>query len=356
MIKYTYKDITIKNNLRIIFLCGVKFRRDDKRVVLKKYLEQNLFNKALILEEFFELSRRGEMLVYSNINLNSLFEVEILTAFLADVIFIIHESHSTAAELGVFASNKNLYKKICILSANELNIEENKLSGFIELAFSRSNLNIPNIEFYPNVDVNVISDNISNYHTFFPNKSIGYNLGRKITKFVEDNVQKEIELSYEKSRYGSSLIEKNSYYIDKSKKEIYYYVDYKLLKHYIIALFSIDEFKSEIRRSSDMKQSIYITERWYKQLVKDTICEKEGIKLDKYEDKFRIKGYSIENIKIEVGVAYILYVLHSIKLIKLPTGSRNFVIKHDLVRLCETTFGSIINKEKYRVLGVYNEK
>lgn len=356
MIKYTYKDITIKNNLRIIFLCGVKFRRDDKRVILKKYLEQNLLNKALILEEFFELSPRGEMLVYSNINLNSLFEVESLTAFLADIIFIIHESHSTAAELGVFASNKDLCKKICILSANELNIEENKLSGFIELAFCRSNLNISNIEFYPEVDVNLISDNLSNYHTFFPNKSIGDNLGRKITQFVEDNVQNEIELSYKKSRYGMSLIGQNSYYIDKSGKEIYYYIDYKLLKYYIIALFAIDEFKSEIRGSSDMNKSIYITKRWYKKLVKDTIGEKEGIEPDNYDNKFRIKGYSIENIDIEVGIAYILYVLHSIKLIELPTRSKGFVIKHDLVRLCETTFGAMINKEKYRCLGGYNEK
>lgn len=356
MIKYTYRDITIKNNLRIIFLCGVKFRRNDKRVILKKYLEQNVFNKALILEEFFELSPREEMLVYSNINLNNLFEVESLTAFLADIIFIIHESHSTAAELGVFASNKDLYKKICILSANELNIEENKLSGFIDLAFRRSNLNIPNIEFYPNVDVNVISENISNYHTFFPNKKIGDNLGRKIIKFVEDNVQNEIELSYKKSRYGTSLIGQNSYYIDRLKKEIYYYIDYKLLKHYIIALFSIDEFKSEIRESSDIKQSVYITKRWYKKLVKDTIGEKEGIEPDNYDNKFRIKGYSIENIDIEVGIAYILYVLHSIKLIKLPIGSKTFVIKHDLVRLCEATFSSIINKGKYRSLGGYNEK
>lgn len=43
MIKYTYNDVTIKNKVRIIFLCGVKFKKNDKRTILKEYLEKKSF-------------------------------------------------------------------------------------------------------------------------------------------------------------------------------------------------------------------------------------------------------------------------------------------------------------------------
>lgn len=47
--------------------------------------------------------------------MKNLSEVESLAALYADKIIIIHETLSTAAEIGMFAGNKSLTSKICIL-------------------------------------------------------------------------------------------------------------------------------------------------------------------------------------------------------------------------------------------------
>lgn len=351
MIKYTYNDITINNDLRIIFLCGVKFKKNDKRIVLKQYLEGNPVNKALILEEYFDItSRRNGILAYNDIQLNSLFEVENLTAFLADAIFIIHESLSTAAELGVFASNKDLYRKICLITSDEINIEENKLGGFIGLAFCRYPLNIPNIEFYPSVQINHISKNISNYHTSFCDNKIGEYLGKNIDEFIEKTVEDKVKLTYIKSKYKKPIIDRNSYYIYKKKNKtaIQYFINYKTLKYYIVALFSIDKFKGEIKRATSINESVHITTRWYKKVLSETIKEKEGIMSDDCRNSFKILGGPIDNINVDTGIAYILYVLHSAKLIGLPIDSNSFVISHELTKLSNTSFKKVINIEKYK--------
>ena len=61
------------------------------------------------------------------------------TAFLVDYIFIIHETFSTSAELGLFASNINLVKKICLISPNYYSVFDNYISTFIKDAFLNDN-------------------------------------------------------------------------------------------------------------------------------------------------------------------------------------------------------------------------
>ena len=44
--------------IRVIFLCGIKFKDNetDKRIVLKNYLENDSKNKVLILEKYFDFA------------------------------------------------------------------------------------------------------------------------------------------------------------------------------------------------------------------------------------------------------------------------------------------------------------
>lgn len=352
MIKYTYNDVTIKNKVRIIFLCGVKFKKNDKRTILKEYLEKNPFNKVIILEEVFDFKKSKQdkyKLIYKSINLESLFDIENLTAFLSDAIFIIHESLSTAAEIGVFASNKDLCNKICLITPNEINVEEDKLKGFINLAFRNNFLSIPNIEFFPSVTISRRSQNMNNYYTHFYEDKIGVLLGKNINEFICKTIKDEIELKYVESKYKNVISGKNSYYIENKNGKTYICcnINYSTLKYYIIALFSIDEFKREIRRKKDIKSSINLVKQWHNNILLNTISEKKGI--SNFEAEFKIVGSNINGINIDKGIAFILYVLHAVKFIELPINSKKkFVIRQNFLELCKNSFNNIISKDEYR--------
>lgn len=128
-------------------------------------------------------------LAYDNIFVKNLSEVESLAALYADKIIIIHETLSTAAEIGMFAGNKSLTSKICILFPDDISIEENKISVFIKLAFFNNNHtknDKPNrIKYYPDIEIHRSSVNKSEYHTFFHENKIGDVLGQKVLKYVK---------------------------------------------------------------------------------------------------------------------------------------------------------------------------
>jgi hypothetical protein len=130
--------------LNIVFLCGNKYTKTDpreKRILLKAFLKENIAHcRAIILEENFIFGRTNmQYLAYDDAFLDGLAQVEQLASLFASKIIIIHETISTAAELGMFAINPALSKKICVLVPDDISIEERKTSGFIKLAFMNSN-------------------------------------------------------------------------------------------------------------------------------------------------------------------------------------------------------------------------
>ena len=44
--------------IRVLFLCGAKFRNEDsdKRIILKKYFERDPFNRVILLEKYFDFT------------------------------------------------------------------------------------------------------------------------------------------------------------------------------------------------------------------------------------------------------------------------------------------------------------
>ncbi len=126
-----------------MFLCGNKFvgqEKNDKRSILKEYIEENATDcYSIILEENFMFKNiTKSYLSYDDIFLKNLFQVEQLASIFADKIIIVHETLSTAAELGMFAHNADMMKKICLLVPDSMSIEENKTT-FIKLAYLNTN-------------------------------------------------------------------------------------------------------------------------------------------------------------------------------------------------------------------------
>jgi len=138
MKKYIFRENSIENEYRYIFLCGTKFdakNKADKRIVLSEFLKnENRFYKPIILEENFVFAKNSKkFLVYDDIHMRDLYQVEMLTNYLADNNIIIHESISTGAETGLFLSEQQSVTKTCLLLPDEMAVEENKLGQFFKV-------------------------------------------------------------------------------------------------------------------------------------------------------------------------------------------------------------------------------
>lgn len=125
------KSLEVPNELRISFLCGVYYRKDkiDKRNVLKKYLDNLPNHRTVLLEKYFGLNN------YTEIGLKNLYDVETLVGCFSNNVFVIHESLSTAAEIGMLTSNKTTADKTLIIYPDQNSTEDEKISGFIYYAY-----------------------------------------------------------------------------------------------------------------------------------------------------------------------------------------------------------------------------
>ena len=291
---------------------------DDKRIVLKKFLEKNIKNKVIILEDNFGFKEDDNtILLYKDIGLRNLCEIESLTAFLSDCIFIIHESLSTATELGVFASNEELRKRICLLVPDELSVEENKLSGFIKLAFTNRG-SVKTIKFFPETYINRISFNTASYHSKFKNNEIGKFLGGNINKFINKVVSNQINNKIIRNNYCKPKRENTAYWINKQSKQCVIFIDGMNMKYQIMAVFSLAEFRREFREQEALVDAISLVQNYYESILINTVSSKEGEELENYKIEFKICNLSNDNLKLRTAIAYILYLLHAMKCIEIP--------------------------------------
>ena len=138
---YVFREkMRIDNPISVVFLCGSSFSESnerDKRRILQEYIKCKVPNCfPIILEQNFRFRKpTTKYLAYDDIFLKGLAQIEQLTSLYADKILIIHESNSTAAELGAFAINETLAKKICVLAPDAYAVEDDKISNFIFLSF-----------------------------------------------------------------------------------------------------------------------------------------------------------------------------------------------------------------------------
>lgn len=163
--------LKLPENVRMIFLCGVVFKRNawqkDKRKILKDYLEKDELNFPIILEENFNIPD------YAGIDLGNLHDVELLVGCFADAVVIIHESIATGAELGMFATNKSIAPKLLVVYPDSDSVEEDKINTFIDGAFYGIHPILSKedslVSYRPVVKDHYQSNDRYVYHTYFPN-------------------------------------------------------------------------------------------------------------------------------------------------------------------------------------------
>ena len=180
MIMKVFNDrVSFTDPFRVVFLCGSKFNRyndTDKRIIIENYILSHYSNiSVIILEENFIFKESNlTYLSYDEICMKNLLQIELLVSLYASKIILIHESHSTAAEIGAFSSKKELLPRIAIIAPDKYSVEEDKLGGFLERSFSHQ-------------DEKNIGLNGKKHHAFFTSWS--NNPHRRLRKLLLSSIE-----------------------------------------------------------------------------------------------------------------------------------------------------------------------
>lgn len=353
---YIFSETIINKGYNTIFLCGVKYSRndEDKRNILKAHLESlDEKNKVIILEENFTFGKsRGNYLSYDDIFMKNLKDVETLTAIFSDKVIIIHESISTGAEFGMFATNELLKEKLCLLIPDEYSVEENKITAFLNLAFLNEDNNIKTIVFYPSVEQWKVSQFKSDFRTKFQNNNIGAHLSKQLSDYLTEDKDESISVNFKKSRFGKYHSDKKtiSYFIEKDGK-LKVGISTEIIKAHIISFFNITDFKAELRKCKKLSEHITYVERLYKNTLLCTISEKEG---EAFKNIIvECKDSELEFRKI---ISYVIYLLQAMKMINLIVDDhdpniRQIGITKDFGKIYKP-YNSLLKEKINTIIGV----
>lgn len=305
------KNTEIKNPLRVFFLCGSKYQvvDSDKRNVLSKHLNTKSKNyKSIILEKnFIFTSKNKKKIKYvDDLKLHSLKDIEVIVSMLSDQIFIIHETLSTAAELGLFTYNYETLKKITVLNPDYKIVEENFISGFLKFSYNNShyiNNNVNIIEYKPVVELKNASINkkskLRKYHTSFLQNEIDDDLSKNIDTTLEKLKNVKISTLSEKKMTTPS---QNYYYVKSNNGKIILTID--TVKSLILSLLSQKKVIDSLNRALQYR---FIDPLRYEIKKKATLYN-TSIKAIKYEFTKLIKyEKSIAMFKIS-DVLYYFFV------------------------------------------------
>lgn len=309
MNKYIFRENNIENEYRYIFLCGTKFvakDKTDKRIVLSEFLKkENISYRPIILEDNFVFAKNSKkFLVYDDIHMKNLYQVEMLTNYLSDNNIIIHESISTGAETGLFLSEQHSVLKTCLLLPDEMAVEENKLGQFLRLAFLKAEPKLKIITYFPRLKANIISENVKNWHTYFYKDQIGKNLGNEIKEFINDKfLFSKIKFTKVKTKISEGCI----HYIIRDKNLEVTALP-RIIMMCIACLFNIEDVEKVIFNADEkkLKEYIEILKKCLIELFINTIEEKTGEEICKCTIKaeMNIKDVYISNI---IGMSLYLF-------------------------------------------------
>ena len=301
MKQYIFKEQEFQNEYRYIFLCGSRYLRSskkDKRNVLREFLKkENINYRPIILEDNFMFrSKTDRFLLYDDIYMKDLYQVEMVTNYLSDNNIIIHESISTGAETGLFLSEEGALKKTCLLLPDETAIEENKLGQFIRLAFFKEPNSAKMIRFYPRIEKNILSNDVKFWHTYFANDKIGENLGNQIINFLEkEDLINKIKFTRTKEKVGEGFI-----HYKKRNSTLEITLLPRVFLNCVASIFNIDELSKKVFSSEGKRIKDYIEDikMCLNEVFIQTISEKTGedFKQCSVQVKMNVKRVYISSI------------------------------------------------------------
>lgn len=342
-------EITYELKLNTIFLCGCKFDNNnpaDKRIVLKKHIEskeerKEFLIRVIVLEEhfkFIEKVRQNHILYYKDIDLLNLFEVELLASLYASKIYILHETISTAAELGLFAGFPILQPKISLIIPKQH--KDDVMTTFIHWAFykkERRLLATP-IEFTAELG--------NDKMTFFPDaksstcKIFLEQLDRDLSTLKNPRYTGIIKPKYNKISNRTDNVE----CIITDKLDFYIGID--AFKIQLLSMFVDSDIKRELRKAKPLLGHVNYIKKIYIQLLSNAFLSLNGDSGKNLMPHCIIKG--INNCSIDQAIGFLIFWLKAIQLIKVSPDGNNgnvvFTIKCDLLHFDQQELSKIIVK------------
>ena len=246
MKRYIFKEQEFSNEYRYIFLCGshyVRSNKKDKRNVLREFLKKENANYCpIILEDNFMFrNKTSRFLLYDDIYMKDLYQVEMVTNYLSDNNIIIHESISTGAETGLFLSEQSALSKTCLLLPDETEV----------------------IKFYPRIEKNILSNYVKYWHSYFVDDKIGRNLGNQILEFLErENLIYKIKFTKSMEKVKEGLI-----HYKKKNTTLEITLLPRVLLNCIAAILNISELSKKIFSAEEKEMKEYIED------IKDCLFE-----------------------------------------------------------------------------------
>lgn len=326
MIMKVFNDrVLFTDPFRVVFLCGSKFNKKskrDKRIVLKDYIEKQYPDTSVIILEdnFIFKESNSTYLSYDEICMKNLLQIELLVSLYASKIIVIHESHSTAAEIGAFSSKKELLPRIAIIAPDKYSVEEDKLGVFLERSLSHQDeKNTGLYRYYPDIVPHPFSENKSDYYCYFHNNIIGENLGRFFQSFLNTDENESFELKIQKSPYNKETKDTDVIEYFTEDEKIRAFVHPKVLKAQILSLMCLQDVKKFLKQSKRIIDHVGYIQTLYEQYLVQTIQEKEG---DKRIAEIKV---SIKNADctLREAIGCLLFVLQAAQLIQLQTDSED---------------------------------
>lgn len=309
MKRYIFKEQELLNDYQYIFLCGSHYTRSnkqDKRNVLRGFLKKENANYyPIILEDNFVFrSESSRFLLYDDIYMKDLYQVEMVTNYLSDNNIIIHESISTGAETGLFLSEESAIDKTCLLLPDEMAIEESKIGQFIRLAFLQEPNSTTVIKFYPRIERNILSNDVKYWHTYFVEDKIGRNLGNQILEFLErKKIIYKIKFTKNKDKVKEGFI-----HYKKQNTTLEITLLPRILLNCIAAIFNISELSKRIFNAEEKELKEYIEDikECLFEVFIQTIEEKTGENFERcsIHAKMNIKRVYISGI---IGMCLYLF-------------------------------------------------
>lgn len=326
---YIYNGITIKKPLYIHFLCGKKYIRkdsNDKRKILKEYIDQQENNYALILEQLFYPKE------YEKMGFKDLEEVEIMASNYARSIIIFQETVSTAAEISLFASNKKLQNKVLIIYAPRRIVETDSVGAFIKLAYLNSGkITYSEYNFNPKLRT---QDHIAYFDTYFYNNKIDNNFINILKSFWGKN---QPSANYKIIKNKAPYKKEDTYRINKREKRISMTISYQLILNFLISILLNNDLVKDVRNLDEAISKICML---FQEIIKNTISNFEFQKLDSYTISIK----TIDNHDINLPIRFCLYILKKSKLINIVENQIS--VSNRFKRSCYE-YKSLLKKEQF---------
>ena len=351
-IKFSITDkkvLNLPSNIQIVFLCGVKFSRgkkgQDKRLALQDIIRLRPNTSTVILEEHF-----SNLDMYSDIGLRNIHDVENLVSCFSNATIVIHESLSTAAEIGMLASNKLSADRTAVLFPDSGLVKNEKVAGFIDLAYYHTNPVLSKegrIPFVPRLREVYESNYSQAFHTFFPEGFDNSYPYEKVQKFLDTPVTKSTtEFTFRALGYKTVTNATNVIDYEHIEGVLNFFVSPEALKATLIALLSRDEVREKVDQSTKYIDVISVLHDHLRDALQETV--KDHLSAEPKVTNVELKciqlteaqpGESITDIRKAVGM--FVYLLKAIGFLFIEDNEK-FRVRRNFASTRESFAGSTV--------------